>query len=133
MTSPETLYKKDVVNKLIFLPVTHTTRFDIRFGCYGVLKSEHGAEHFWTEKMVSGFSRFEGIRSVNFSEDVTDSVGHLLSFPMLTHTHIFGNHNNGYSHLKTAYMRSSADCRKPEHVNGLGLDLALYSGENYDF
>jgi hypothetical protein len=70
MTSPETLYKKDVVNKLIFLPVTHATRFDIRFGCYGVLKSEHGAEHFWTEKMVSGFSRFEGIRSVNLSEGV---------------------------------------------------------------
>jgi hypothetical protein len=31
-----------------------------------------------------------------------DSVGLYPSFPMPTHTHIFGNHNNGYSHLKTA-------------------------------
>jgi hypothetical protein len=39
MTSPETSFTKNVSNELIFLLVTHTTRFDIRFGCYGMLKS----------------------------------------------------------------------------------------------
>jgi hypothetical protein len=39
MTSPETLYTKNVTNKLRFLLVTHTTCFDIRFGRYGILKS----------------------------------------------------------------------------------------------
>jgi hypothetical protein len=34
MTSLETLYMKNVVNELSFLPVTHTTYFDIRFGYY---------------------------------------------------------------------------------------------------
>jgi hypothetical protein len=31
----------------------------------------------------------------------TDSVEHWISFAAPTHTHIFGNHNNGYDHLKT--------------------------------
>jgi hypothetical protein len=39
MTSPETLYLKNVINKLRFLLVTHMICFDIRFGCYGFLKS----------------------------------------------------------------------------------------------
>jgi hypothetical protein len=39
MTSPETLYTKNVTNKLRFLLVTHATCFDIRFGRYGILKS----------------------------------------------------------------------------------------------
>jgi hypothetical protein len=39
MTSPETLYVKSVSNELRFLLVTHTTRFDIQFGHYGILKS----------------------------------------------------------------------------------------------
>jgi hypothetical protein len=43
MTSPETLYTKNVVNELSFLLVTHTTCFDIQFGRYGVLKSGYGA------------------------------------------------------------------------------------------
>jgi hypothetical protein len=43
-----------------------------------------------------------------------DSVGHLLIFLTPTHTHIFGNHNNGYGHSKIANVRSSADCRKTE-------------------
>jgi hypothetical protein len=37
MTSPETLYTKNVTNELSFLLVTHTTHFDIWFGCYGAL------------------------------------------------------------------------------------------------
>jgi hypothetical protein len=44
MTSPETSYKKNVANELSFLLVTHTTRFDVRFGRYGFLKSGYGAE-----------------------------------------------------------------------------------------
>jgi hypothetical protein len=38
MTSPETSYTKNVTNELSFLLVTHTTHFDIRFGCYSALK-----------------------------------------------------------------------------------------------
>jgi hypothetical protein len=43
MTSPETLYRKDVFNELRFLLVTHMTCFDIRFGRYGFLKSGFSA------------------------------------------------------------------------------------------
>jgi hypothetical protein len=39
MTSPETLYTKNVVNELRFLLVTHMTCCDIWFGHYGFLKS----------------------------------------------------------------------------------------------
>jgi hypothetical protein len=44
MTSQETSYTKDVADELIFLLVTHMTRFNIRFSCYGFLKSGYGAE-----------------------------------------------------------------------------------------
>jgi hypothetical protein len=50
----------------------------------------------------------------SWRELFTDSVGHLISFPSPSHTHFFGNHINGYSHSKTANMRSSADCRTTE-------------------
>jgi hypothetical protein len=43
MTSPETLYTKNVVNELRFLLVTHMTCFDIWFGRYGFLKSGFSA------------------------------------------------------------------------------------------
>jgi hypothetical protein len=39
MTTPETLYTKNVVNELRFLLVTHMTCFDIWFGHYGFVKS----------------------------------------------------------------------------------------------
>jgi hypothetical protein len=39
MSSTKTSYTKNVANKLRFLPVAHTTGFDIRFGGYGTLKS----------------------------------------------------------------------------------------------
>jgi hypothetical protein len=39
MTSPETLYTKNVLNELIILLVTYMTCFYIRFGRYGFLKS----------------------------------------------------------------------------------------------
>jgi hypothetical protein len=43
MTSPETLYMKNVVNELSFLLVTHTTCFDTQFSRYGFLKSGFSA------------------------------------------------------------------------------------------
>jgi hypothetical protein len=43
MTSPETLYTKNVINELRFLLVMHTTCFDIRFGRYEFLKSGFNA------------------------------------------------------------------------------------------
>jgi hypothetical protein len=39
MTFPKTLYTKNVSNEVIFLLVTHTTCFNIRFGRYGILIS----------------------------------------------------------------------------------------------
>jgi hypothetical protein len=38
MTSSETLYMNNVVNKLSFLPVTHMTCFNVQFSRYGFLK-----------------------------------------------------------------------------------------------
>jgi hypothetical protein len=44
MTSPETLYMKNVANKFSFLLVTHMTHFDLRYGRYGFLKSGYSAD-----------------------------------------------------------------------------------------
>jgi hypothetical protein len=43
MTTPETLYTKNVTNELSFLLVTHMTSFGVWFGCYGFLKSGFSA------------------------------------------------------------------------------------------
>jgi hypothetical protein len=40
------MYTKNVVNEFIFLPVTHTTYFDIQFSRYRFLNSGQGAENF---------------------------------------------------------------------------------------
>jgi hypothetical protein len=44
MTSPETLYIKNIANKLNFPLVTHMTCFDTRFGRYRFLKSGYSAD-----------------------------------------------------------------------------------------
>jgi hypothetical protein len=44
MTSPETLYTRNVINELSFSLVTHTPYSNARFGHYGILKSGYGAE-----------------------------------------------------------------------------------------
>jgi hypothetical protein len=44
MTSPESLFTENVVNKLSFLLVTHMTYFDTQFGHYGFLKSGFSAD-----------------------------------------------------------------------------------------
>jgi hypothetical protein len=40
MTSPESLYMKNVVNEHSFIPVAHTAYYDTRLGCYGFLKTK---------------------------------------------------------------------------------------------
>jgi hypothetical protein len=55
MTSPETLYMKNVFNELRFLLVTHMTLFDIRFGRYGILKSGFIAGQTGYIGALSGF------------------------------------------------------------------------------
>jgi hypothetical protein len=52
MTCPETLDTKNAINEHNFPLVTHTAYFDIRFGRYGFLKTERGAELFWTAQTL---------------------------------------------------------------------------------
>jgi hypothetical protein len=58
MTSPETLNTKISVNELRFPLVIHTVYSDVRFDSYGLLKSGHGAELFWTEQTGERISQF---------------------------------------------------------------------------
>jgi hypothetical protein len=51
MTSPKNLNTKVVVNEVSFPLVTHTALSEERFGSYGILKIEHGAELCWTERI----------------------------------------------------------------------------------
>jgi hypothetical protein len=60
MTSPETLHTKNVANKLSFPLVTHTTHFDIRFGCYGILMSCFSSGHIMDRLDCSCSVRFLG-------------------------------------------------------------------------
>jgi hypothetical protein len=60
MTSPETSHTKNVVNELSFLLVTHTTDFDIRFGCYENLKSCSSSGHVIDRLDYSCSVRFLG-------------------------------------------------------------------------
>jgi hypothetical protein len=48
MTSPETLYTKNVINEHSSPLVAHTAHSDTWFGRYGFMKTEQGAELFWT-------------------------------------------------------------------------------------
>jgi hypothetical protein len=51
-----------------------------------------------------------------------DSAANLRSFPTPTHTHDFSNHNNGYIHSNTTFMRSSAGSQKSQSSIGLTLN-----------
>jgi hypothetical protein len=62
-----------------------------------------------------------------------DYVDHLTSFQAPTYTHIFGNHRNGYGHLKTADVRSFADCRKSDSSMTSKLGFNFGNDENCDF
>jgi hypothetical protein len=52
MTSPETLYTKIFANELMFVPVTHTTCFDIRFDRYEFLKLGFSVEQILTRLVI---------------------------------------------------------------------------------
>jgi hypothetical protein len=60
MTSPETWHTKNVANELRFLLVTHMTHFDIRVGCYGILKSYFSSGHVMDRLDCSCSVRFLG-------------------------------------------------------------------------
>jgi hypothetical protein len=105
---------------------------DARFDGYEFSKMGHGAEHFWTERIGEWVSQVWGHKKHETWQGLfTDSVGNSLSFPTPTHTHIFYNHWNGYGHLKTADVRSSADYQQNHQQFWLGLDFGI--GEDYDF
>jgi hypothetical protein len=70
---------------------------------------------------------------MNLGDGCLRILCYLLSFPMLTHTHIFSNPSDGYSHLKTAHVRSSMDCRKSESSTDLYFDMVTDSGEIMPF
>jgi hypothetical protein len=63
----------------------------------------------------------------------TDSVDHLTSFPASTRTPVFGNDSNCYDHLKTADVRSFADCHKTASLMASKLGFEFRINENYDF
>jgi hypothetical protein len=60
MTSPDTLYTKNVDNELSFLLVTHTTCFDIQFGRYGFSIQVSVLDRFWTDWVYRCLTRFLG-------------------------------------------------------------------------
>jgi hypothetical protein len=64
MTSPETPHTKNVASELSFPLVTHMTHFDIRFGCYGILKSCFSSRHVMDRLDCSCSARFLGQRWV---------------------------------------------------------------------
>jgi hypothetical protein len=57
----------------------------------------------------------------------TDSIANLLRFSMPTHTHDVGNDNDGYGHLKIAFVRSLADCQKTVSLTVWNLDTVSKS------
>jgi hypothetical protein len=107
MTSPETLYTKNVTNKLSFLLVTHMTCFDIRFGRYGILKSDSSFGQI-LDKMDRGveFSSLRLKKRESWQGLITDSVGHLLILSTPMQSQDFANHSDGYDHSKTALVWS---------------------------
>jgi hypothetical protein len=60
MTSPEASHMKNVTNELRFPLVTHTTHFNIRFSCYGILKSCFCSGHVMDRLDCSCSVRFLG-------------------------------------------------------------------------
>jgi hypothetical protein len=126
------IYEK-CLQRLSFLLVTHMTCFDIRFGCYGILKLGSSFGQI-LDRMDRGveFSSLRPKKRESWRGLITDSVGHLLILSTPTQSHNFTNHSNGYDCLSTAHVRSSVDCWKSDSstVSKLGFDFIIY--ENYD-
>jgi hypothetical protein len=103
LTSPETLYMKDVVNEFSFLLVTHMTCFDIWFDCYGFLKSGFSAGQILNRLGYRFLVRFLGHKMAEACWGPnTRSEDHLLTFSIPTHTHVSDAHSHGYGHFDTA-------------------------------
>jgi hypothetical protein len=101
MTSVETSYMKNVANELSFLLVTHTTRFNIRFGRYGVLKSCFSSGQVMDRLDCKCFIRFlEHKMGETCWRLSTRSRGNKISFLTPTQTHIFDNWSNVYDRFK---------------------------------
>jgi hypothetical protein len=134
MTSPETLYTKLAVNKHNFMLVSHAAYSNTRFGRYRFLKSGYGAELIpdRTDRRVN-FSSLRPKKHDSLGGLIMDSVDCLVSFPAPTHTHIFGIHCNGYSHLKTADVQTFVDCWKSNSSTASKLGFDFRNDKNYDF
>jgi hypothetical protein len=103
MTSPETLYTKNVSNELSFLSVTHTTCFDIRFGRYGFLKSGFNTDQLLDRLAYMCLVWFLGHKMGETCWGLnTRPEAHFLSFSMRTHTHVSDMHSHSYAHFDTA-------------------------------
>jgi hypothetical protein len=102
MTFPETLNTKVAVNEVSFPLVTHTVYSGAWFDSYGILKLGRGVKNFLDRLGKPANDQVLGKKMrESWQWLFTNSIGHLLSFPTPTHTHIFGNHGSGYSHLNT--------------------------------
>jgi hypothetical protein len=103
MTSPETLYMKNVASELSFLLITHMACFDIRCDRYEFLKSGFSVGQILDRLVYKCLVRFlchkmgETCRGLN-----TRSEDHLLSFSTPTQTHISDAHSHSYGHFGTA-------------------------------
>jgi hypothetical protein len=103
MTSPEALYTKNVINELIFLPVTHTTYFDTRFDRYRFLKSGFSVGQILDRLVYRCLVSFLGHEMGETYQGIhTRSEYNFLSFLMPTQTHVSDTHSHGYGHFSTA-------------------------------
>jgi hypothetical protein len=124
---------KNVINELIFLLVTGTTHFDIRFGRYGILRSGSNSGQILDRlghKCLIGFLGHkdgETCWALN-----TKTARYQLSFPTPTQTYVFDNRSNGYGCLGTAHMWSSAIAEKLINQRFGGL-ATISNGEDYIF
>jgi hypothetical protein len=103
MTTPETLYTKNVINKLSFLLVTHMIGLDTWFDGYEFLNQDSSLDRFWTDWLYRCLVRFFGLKmSETYRGLHTRFEDHLLSFPTPTQTHISDVHSHGYGRFGTA-------------------------------
>jgi hypothetical protein len=116
------------------MPDTHMAYSDTRFCRYGFLNSGYGAEPIpdRTDRWVN-FSGLRPKKRESWRSLSMDFVDHLTSFLAPTHTHVFGNHINGYHHLKPADVRSFTDCQKSESSTASKLGFDFGDDKNYDF
>jgi hypothetical protein len=103
MTSPETLYMKNVANKLSFRPVTHTSCFNIRFDRYGFLKSGFNTDLILDSLAYRCLVRFSGQKMGETCWGLnTKSEAHLLRFPTPIETHVSDADSHVHGHFVTA-------------------------------